>query len=176
MEADGEKSVQLDASFPGKDKSDLLALEPVEIQEHRRVLGHTCDEPRERAETGPAEHVVLPDHQALRADGLVRGRKPVVPDERHALDEGPRRSHHAVEPPDVVVAPRVVRRERAALLVFRRRADELLRPGMRQRMDGAVEPELRERVGLALARAEAGTPKQPLSLSGSERARVLRDP
>ena len=44
MEADGEKSVQLDASFPGKDKSDLLALEPIrprELQPVRIVKGRT---------------------------------------------------------------------------------------------------------------------------------------
>ena len=37
MEADGEKSVQLDASFPGKDKSDLLALEPIRLRELQPV-------------------------------------------------------------------------------------------------------------------------------------------
>ena len=37
MEADGEKSVQLDASFPGKDKSDLLALEPIRPRELQPV-------------------------------------------------------------------------------------------------------------------------------------------
>ena len=41
-------------------------------------------------------------------------------------------------------------------------------------MDGAGEPELRERLGLALARAEAGAPEQPLSLQLSERSTVDR--
>ena len=66
----------------------------------------------------------------------------------------------------MVVTPRVVRRERPPLVVLRRRADELLPVGIRQRVDGAVEAELRERLRLALARAEAGAPEQPLGTSG----------
>ena len=42
-----------------------------------------------------------------------------MPDERHALDERARRAHHPVEPPAVVVSPRVRGRERAALVVVR---------------------------------------------------------
>ena len=44
-------------------------------------------------------------------------------------------------------------------------------PGVEERVDGAVEPELRERLGLARARAEAGTPEQPLGLRRAELAR-----
>ena len=102
----------------------LLALEPVQVEQHRRVLGHAHDEAGERAETRAAEHVVLPDHQTLRADGLVRGREPVVPDERHPLRQGAARAHHAVEPPEVVVAE-LVEREEAAAVDLRRLADEV---------------------------------------------------
>jgi len=76
----------------------------------------------------------------------------------------------------VVVPPRVVRRERARLVVLRRRADEVLAARIRQRLHGAVESEVRQCFRFALARAEAGTPEQPLSLSGAERARILRNP
>ena len=115
-----------------------------------------------------AEELVLVEHQPLRADAVVRGREPVVPDERHALDERPVRAHHAVEPPEVVVAPRVVRRERAVVVVRGRGADEALARRAGQRADGAVEAELREALGLAWARPEAGAPEQPLGLRGPE--------
>jgi len=62
------------------------------------------------------------------------------------------------------VTPRVSWRNRATLVVAGRGADEPLgtRPG--QRPDGGVEPELRDRRSLALARPEAGTPEQALGL------------
>jgi hypothetical protein len=50
------------------------------------------------------------------------------------------------------VPPRVVRRERLSLVVVRRVSDEVLAPGIRQRVDGAVEAEPRERLRLAAAR------------------------
>ena len=55
------------------------------------------------------------EHQALVADARVGRREPVVPDECHPLDERTRGPHHLVEPPAVVVAPRIGGRERAAL-------------------------------------------------------------
>ena len=64
----------------------------------------------------------------------------------------------------MIVAPGVGGRERAALVVVRSRADPLLAARMRQRANGAVEAQLRERRGLSLARAEAGTPEQALGL------------
>ena len=75
----------------------------------------------------------------------------------------------------MVVAPGVVRRERPTLLVLRLQADELLVAGIGQRVDGAVEPELRERFGFALARAEAGTPEQALGLCDTKRPLVNGD-
>ena len=50
--------------------------------------------------------------------------------------------------------------------------DELLVARVDERVHRAVEPELRERLGLALARAEAGTPEQALGLRLSERTTV----
>jgi len=73
------------------------------------------------------------------------------------------------------MTPRVVRRERPSLLVGRGVPDEMLVAGVRQRMHGAVQPELRKLLGLALAWAEAGTPKQPLGLGGSELPPVRGD-
>ncbi len=140
----------------------------VQPDEHRRVARHVVQQVGERAQRPAAEERVLVQHQPLVADAVVRGREPVVPDERHALDERARRAHHPVQPPCVVVAPGVVRRQRTSLLVGRRRTDELLGARTRQRLHGSVEAARRERLRLALPRAEAGTPEQPLSLSGAE--------
>ena len=76
----------------------------------------------------------------------------------------------------MVVAPGVAGSERAALLVAGRGADELsaARPG--QRVDGGVEPELRERVGFAAPRPEAGAPEQALGLRAPERSFVDGNP
>ena len=40
-------------------------------------------------ETAATEELVLFEHQPLRADAGIRGREPVVPDQRHPLDEWP---------------------------------------------------------------------------------------
>ena len=115
----------------------LRVVAAVQPEEHRRVLRHVEQQLLERAEPVVAEELVLIQHQPLRVDAAVRGREPVVPDERHPLDERARRAHHPVEPPDVVVAPRVVGRERSSLLVLRRGADEPLGAGMGQRLETA---------------------------------------
>src|SRR5207247_1838912 len=44
--------------------------------------------------------------------------------------------------------------------------------GMRQRVDGAVEPELGQALGLTRARAEAGAPEEALGLRLAERSTV----
>jgi hypothetical protein len=119
-----------------------------------------------------AEQRVLAQHQLLRAHALLRGGEPVVPDERHALDERPARAHHAVEPPEVVVAPGVGGGERASLRVAGRRADEALAAGPGQRQDRAVETERGELLRLSLARPEARTPEQALGLGAAERTTV----
>ena len=146
----------------------LRVVAPVEPEEHRRVGGHAEQEVVERAEALVPEEIVLLEHQPLRADAVVRGREPVVPDERHPLDERPGGADHPVEPPEVVVAPGVVRRERVSLLVVRRVPDELLATGIRQRVDGAVEPELGESLRLTGPRPEARAPEKPLGLRGPE--------
>ena len=68
------------------------------------------------------------------------------------------------------MSPRIGGREPAALVVAGCRADELLALRPRQRVDGAVEPELGERLRLTRARAETGTPEQTLGLLASEGA------
>ena len=151
----------------------LLALEAVEVQQHRGVLRHPRDEAGERAEPRPPEHVVLADHQALRADGLVRCREPVVPDERHSLRQRPARPHHPVEPPQVVV-PELVEREQPVAVDLRRLADEVVRAGREQVRDGAVEAARGERSLLARSRAESGAPEKPLGLGGSKMTRDTR--
>ena len=84
---------------------------------HSSIAGSLRDVERELlevAERVPAQQRVLAQHQPLRDAGLG-GREPVVPDERHPLDQRRLRADHAVQPPQVVVAPRVARRERPAV-------------------------------------------------------------
>ena len=117
----------------------LRVVASVQPEQHRRVLRHVEQQLVERTQGVGAEELVLIQHQALRADRVVRGREPVVPDQGHPLDERSRGSHHPVEPPDVVVTPGIERRERTALLVVRSASNEVLPPGMRQPVDGAFE-------------------------------------
>src|SRR5215218_3535410 len=142
----------------------LGVVRPREPEQHRRIAGDGQQQVVEPPQPVPAEKRVLAEHQSLRADALVRRREPVVPDERHALDQWTAAAHHAVEPPEVVVAPGVPRREPAALVVPRRRPSEPLPPRRRQRLDGTVQALLREGLGLAAARTETGTPKQAFGL------------
>ena len=82
-----------------------------EPDQHRRVGRDLAQQHAERAERPAAQQPVLPQHQRLRADAVVRRGEPVVPDQGHALDERPVRPHHAVEPPELVVTPGVGRCE-----------------------------------------------------------------
>jgi hypothetical protein len=97
-----------------------------------------------------------------------------VPDERHPLDERTGRSDHAVEPPHVVVAGCVERRERTALRVRRLGPDEVLTAGARQRANGAPEALAGERRRLSLPWPEAGAPEQAFGLRRAERSAVDR--
>ncbi len=150
-------------------------LRAVQPEEHRRVRGDVQQQLPEVPERVAAEQRVLAEHQLLRADPVERGGEPVVPDERHALDERPARARHSVEPPEVVVTPRVPRGEPSALGVLRRGPGHALAGRAGQGQDGAVEPELRERPGLTRARAEAGAPEQALRLGRPERTTVRGD-
>ena len=104
--------VALGVAVPGPEGEDLHHLagvvlvrgaldrvQPIEVEKHRRVDRHPHREPGEVAEPALPEEVVLREHQLLVPDRLVRGREPVVPDERHPLDERPRGANHLVEPP-----------------------------------------------------------------------------
>ena len=161
----------------GADREELHHLAPVvlvrrvlgvvrarEPEQHRRVLRDFHQERRERAERVGPEEVVLPEHQPRRPDPVSRGGEPVVPDEGHPLDQRPVRPNHPVEPPELIVAPGVVRGERVSVVVVRPRAPEPLVARVRQLVDRALETELRELLGFTLPRAEAGTPKEPLGL------------
>ena len=66
------------------------------------------------------------------------------------------------------MTPRVPWSERPALLVPRPRADEALPAGAGQGADSVIEAALCERLRLPAAGPEAGTPKQALSLCGTE--------
>ncbi len=153
----------------------LRVVDAGEPHEHRRVGGDREQELAEVAERETPQEPVLRHHQLLRADTRVRRGEPVVPVERHPLDQRPARAHHPVEPPEVVVAVGVAGGEPVALLVARRRPDPLLARRAGQREHGCVEPELCELRGLAAARAEAGTPEQALRLGHAEGTAVPGD-
>ena len=150
----------------------LRVLDPVQPEEHGGVLRDREQELLEGAERAPAEERVLVEHELLRADPGVRGREPVVPDERHPLDQLPVRPDHAVEPPEVVVPPRVLRRERVAVVVGRRGADEPRPRRIQEVVDGLPEALLGNSRRLTRLRAEAGTPEQPFGLRLAEWAVV----
>jgi hypothetical protein len=87
-----------------------------------------------------------------------------VPDEGHALDELLVRAHHPVEPPEVVVSPRVARRERLAAVRSRGGADQPRPRRMQEIVDGLLEPFARDVPCLARLRPKAGPPEQPFGL------------
>ncbi len=140
----------------------LAVVRAGQPDQHRRVRGDRDEEPVEAPERVAAQQPVLGEHQLLRADAGVRGGEPVVPDECHPLDERTARPDHPVEPPEMIVTPRVGGCERASLVVARPRADPALAGRMRERADGAVEAETGEARGLAPARAEPGAPEETL--------------
>ena len=151
-------------------------LVQVEPRDHRRVLRHVVGELVEGPERAAAEERVLLEHQALLAHSVVRGREPVVPDERHPLHERLARAHHPVEPPQVVVSVGVRRGQRVAVAVGRLGAGERRladRPG--ECSDRAVQPQRREQLGVSGRGAEAGAPQEPLGLADAERAGVDGD-
>jgi hypothetical protein len=61
------------------------------------------------------------------------------------------------------------------MVVVRLRAPQALAARVGQRVDGAVQPELREPLGLTWTWAEAGTPKEPLGLRLAEAPSVHGD-
>ena len=137
----------------------------VEEQQHRRIDRHGLEQIAEAAERHRAEQLVLVEHLLLAVDLVVGVGEPVVPDERHPLDELLVGAHHPIQPPAVIVAPAVGRRERVAVAVGRVRPAQHGRAGRA----GLAEHDLRERLtgqrlGLALARAEPGAPLQAADL------------
>src|SRR5438105_3438790 len=149
----------------------LGVVGPGEPEQHRRVLRHLREQRRERAEPVLPKELVLPEDQA-RVAGVLRGREPVVPDERHPLGKRAARPDHPVEPPELVVAPGVVRRERAAVVVVRLGAAQALAPWVRQGVDGVLEAVLGQALGLTGAWAETGAPKEALGLRLAEPSAV----
>ena len=143
--------------------------------QHRRVDRHVLEEPVKRAQSVAAEEVRLVDHLLLQGDPVVGRCEPVVEDEGHPLHELLVGAHHAIEPPEVVVAPGVERGDRVLVVVDGSRPDEALALRVRQRSDGAVEPLPGELLGLTGARAETVAPEQPLGLNRPEAAPVDRN-
>ena len=150
----------------------LLVVDAGEPEQHRGVARDLHQQPGERAQAEAAEELVLAQHQLRRPDAVARGGEPVVPDERHPLVQRLRRAHHPVEPPELVVAPAVVRRELVPAVVVRPRALQPVAAGAHEGMHRALEPELGEALGLARSRAETGTPEQALGLRLAEVATV----
>ena len=160
------------AAAIGADREELHQLPPVVLV--RRVLGVVgAREPEQhRGVLRDREQQLL---EPRRSDPVARGREPVVPDEGHPLDQRPVRPDHPVEPPELIVAPGVVRGERVSVVVVRPRAPEALVARVRQLVDRALETELRELLGFTLPRAEAGPPKEPFGLRFAELPSVHRD-
>ena len=150
----------------------LRVVPPVQPDEHGRVLRDVTRSVSKSPRALLAEERVLVEHPLLRADAGVRGREPVVPDERHPLDELLVRAHHAVEPPEVVVAPGVLGGERLAVVGRRGAAAEPRLGRMEEVVDRALQPLAGDARRLAGPRAEAGTPKQALGLFPPEPAVV----
>ena len=118
-------------------RAPLRVVPPVQPDQHRRIVGHGDQEGFEVPESVLPKEAVLGQHPLLRADAGVGRREPVVPDEGHPLDELLVRAHHAVEPPEMVVAPGVAGRERLAAVGGRRLADE---PGCSEDAAGRRPP------------------------------------
>ena len=150
----------------------LGVVAAVQPDEHGRVLRQPDQQRLEGAEPVRAHEPVLVQHPLLRADPVVRGREPVVPDERHPLDQLLVRAHHAIEPPEVVVPPGVARRERSAVAVGGRLAHEADARRVDQLVDRPRESLAGDGRRLARLRPEAGPPKQSLGLLLAERAVV----
>ena len=136
----------------------------IEPQQHRRVVRDVDRQPLEVAQRVPAQERVLAQHQLLRHAGL-RGREPVVPDERHPLHQRRLRAHRSSHQGGRAPTRRSAR---APAVADGMRPAEALRPGARQRLDGPVEPELRELRGLPGGRPKARAPQQPRRLFGTE--------
>ena len=143
----------------------LVAVEP---EEHRRVVREREDQRLERAQRVRPHRLVLDEHPLLRADALVRGREPVVPDQRHPLDEGLVRADHPVEPPQVVVAPGVARGERGSVVVCRRPSAQADARRIDEIVDRALQALAGDAGSLARARPEPRTPEKALGFLPSE--------
>ena len=118
-----------------------------------------------------AKQFVLVEHPLLAVDLFVGVGEPVVPDERHPLDEPLVGSDHPIKPPAVVLAPGVGRVERLAFVVGRRGAVQRGRAAQpRHRMDNLFKRLAGEGFGLPGRRPEAGAPQQPLRLGQRDRA------
>jgi len=150
----------------------LRVLDPVQPDEHGRVPGDPEQQRLEGAERVRAQEVVLGEHELLRPHAGVRGGEPVVPDERHPLDELPVRAHHAVEPPEVVVAPGVARRERGAVVVGRGRPVQACLRRIEEVVDGLFQALLGDLRGLPGLRPESGAPEQALGFAPAKRTAV----
>ena len=120
---------------------------------HISIAGSLVIAAQQRAEVAErvaAQQLVLAQHPARVDRGAARG-EPVVPDERHALDERRLGADHAVEPPEHVVAPDVARRERRGRRPAAPGRCSRRERGWRERVHRAVEPELGERARPARA-------------------------
>ena len=131
----------------------------VEPDLHRTVAHQRARERAEIAERVAAQRALLTHHQLDVADLAVRCRPVVVPVERHALDQRMPAAHHAIKPPQRVVAVDVERVEPAPV-------DARLGP---LELRSAGMQELVHELGVAARgaqvarpRAEPGTPPQPL--------------
>ena len=142
----------------------------VEPDLHRAVAHHGARQRAEVAQRVAAQRALLAHHQLDVAD-LVVGRRPVVvPVERHPLDQRMTAAHHAVEPPEHVVAVLVDRVQRPPV-------DARLRPLQRAPRAGAgTRAPARRACACPAGRAAAGRSPHATRASRSSRLHVSPPP
>ncbi len=147
--------------------------DPVKPDQHRRIDRDGVQQIMKGAQRSQPEQSVLLQHQRLRIDVRHRRRKPVVPEQRHPLNQGLVRAHHPVQPPEVVVSVEVIRRQRIPVLVVRLRPAEKASPTGRVSDSTALRrPSLESLPGAPRRGPKAGPPQQPLGLPGAEPALI----
>ena len=118
-----------------------------------------------------AEEGVLIQHQAAGPDPWFEVANQSCQTKRHPLDQRRIRAHHPIEPPEVIVARGVVRRDRKVLVVSGRRPGESLRRRTRQREHSAMEafgckpgrlPDRGPKPARQSSRSASAAPKCPL--------------
>ena len=142
----------------------LVRVGAVQPQQHGRVDRDLLEQVVEVPDRVPAQQPVLAQHVPGVADAGVGGREQVVQVQRHPLHQLVSAAHHAVEPPQAVVAPQVERLQPVAA-VGRDRPDQHVLAKRRQQLGhGLRQPQLHVVRDLVVAARETGAPQQSLEV------------